>query len=250
MTATAPARVQGHFITPAGNEARFWLREGTSDFNTANAITAVGDEYHLPTGLTGWALDVGAHIGACAVALLIDNPDLRVVAIEALPENVGMLRDNLALNGVEDRCVVIEGAAGDGSPQRIGYGADGVHDYIGNATAPAGNRETVAEGFGLRDVLAAVAQADRDNWHRRIDIAWTKIDAEGAEFHFLDSIGVDRLDHIEGEVHPLAPDGTAGGSDRLRGLLEATHDVHFPGDDPMFGPFVAVRRSATKGSGW
>lgn len=235
------------FRTPHGREMRMLLREDTSDWNTVNAITAVGDEYHLPEGLQGWAVDVGSHIGACAIALLLDNPDVRVVAIEGLPENVWMLRENLVLNGVQDRCVVIGNAAGDGSPVRIGYGADGVHDYIGNASAPAGNREVTVPGVSLRFVLAEISARNLmrgiDANDAQEDIVWMKIDCEGCEVPFLadKSLGqnwIRRVRHIEGEVHP-----EAGGA-RLLSILEATHDVTFPGweANPDFGPFTAVRR--------
>jgi FkbM family methyltransferase len=227
------------FRTPHGNRVRFAVRPETSDWNTCNAITAVGDEYHMPSGLSGWALDVGAHIGACTVTLLVDNPDLRVVAIEALPENVALIRENLELNGVADRCIVIEGAAGDGSDTRIGYGADGTHDYIGNASAPKGNREVVAKGVSLQDAIHATT---RLSWDGALDavahFVWAKLDCEGCEGPFLTSRWVAEIDHIEGEVHPEC------GGDRLKGILKSRFDVTFPGwaANPDFGPFTAVRR--------
>lgn len=218
-----PTQTVAQFVTPWGNPVTFAIRPDTSDWDTCNAITAVGDEYHLPVGLDGWALDVGAHIGACTVALLVDNPALHVVAIEALPENVELLRENLRLNGVEDRCVVIEGAAGDGSPVRIGYGEVTdptlIHEYIGNANAPEGSREVIADGVSLRDI----------DDHQ---FAWAKIDCEGCEYAFLDSDQLGRIERIEGEVH--------FGWDRLVAILEPTHVV--TGDGRDFGAFTAVRR--------
>lgn len=220
------------FSTPHSRPVRFHVRPDTSDWNTVNAITAVGDEYHLPEGLTGWALDVGAHIGACTVALLVDNPELRVVAVEALPENVEMLWANLRQNRVQDRAIVLPGAAGRGvAPVRIGYGTDGHHDYIGSASSP-GEREVVVPVVTLGDVLLAIADAAKGE---KVDeIAWAKIDCEGCEYPFFDSDLVGFIRHIEGEVH--------FGSTRLEELLAPSHDVTFPGDNPDFGPFVAVRR--------
>lgn len=230
------------FLTPHGNRIRFAVRPGTSDWNTCNAITAVGDEYHQPKGLSGWALDVGAHIGACAVTLLVDNPELRVVAIEALPENVEMIRENLRLNGVEDRCIVIEGAAGDGESCRIGYGDVGdptlIHEFIGNMTAPPGSREVVAKGVSLDDVLDAVY--DHETPTNGAQVVWAKIDCEGCEYPFFDSPSVIRIDRIEGEYHP-----NTGGQARLRELLEPTHDLTITphtGATDDFGAFTAVRR--------
>jgi len=48
-------------------------------------------------------LDVGANTGLFSVAGCASNPNLRGLAIEALPEQAGMLRRNLALNGFQSR---------------------------------------------------------------------------------------------------------------------------------------------------
>src|SRR5947208_16888203 len=97
---TAPELQVDTWLTPHGRGTSRVTRPGTSDWNTVSACNGSNDEYHLPEGLQGWALDVGAHIGALTVPLLVDNPGLRAVAIEALPENVELLRMNLERNGV------------------------------------------------------------------------------------------------------------------------------------------------------
>lgn len=217
------------FSTPHSRPLYMEVRADTSDWNTVNAISGIHDEYHLPEGLSGWALDVGAHIGAAAICLALDNPDLRVIAIEALPENVELLRRNVERNRVQDRVTVLEGGAGDGSAVRVGYGADGVHDFIGNTWAPEENRSVTVPGFSLEGILAQF------DIYR---IAWMKIDCEGCEAPFLESPAIGRVDHIEGEVHPQA------GGANLRRILEGTHDVSFPREaaNPDFGPFVATIR--------
>lgn len=218
--------------TPAGIYYAMGVRPGTSDWNTANAAGAM-DEYHLPSGLTGWALDIGAHIGAHAVPLLLDNPDLKLVAVEALPENVALLVANLERMGVEDRCTVVHAAASDSADLvRIGYGdivdASGQHLYIGNASAPAGAREVWLKGATLRG-LELLRGPDQDEpW------VWTKIDCEGCEYAvFAEGTDLSRLLFVTGEVHQ--------GWDRLVKLLVATHDVTGSGTD--FGHFQARLRS-------
>lgn len=223
------------FATPHGKIVRFRIRPETSDWNTVNAITYVGDEYNLPDRLTGWAVDIGAHIGACAITLLVENPDLRVIAVEALPENADLIEANALLNGVADRLTLIRGgAAKAGSdPVRVGYGdvADptGIHEFIGNAWAPEGSRFAEVPAVSLWDLLYLTGGED---------IAWLKIDCEGCELGFLDSPLVGRIRHIEGEVHPVC------GGARLRALLEPTHTVFLPREEenPDFGPFQATLR--------
>lgn len=218
-------------LTPHGRPYEMSVRPGTSDWNTVNACAHPHDEYHLPEGLSGWALDVGAHIGACTIPLLLDNPGLRVVAIEALPENADMLRANAERNRVRDRLIVYEGAASDSeAPVTIHYAPDDPqHRFIGSAAGPHDRPGVDVPGWTLPEVID----------HAGGRIAWAKIDCEGCEGRFLASPRVALIDHIEGEHHP-----EAGGIARVRELLSATHDVEHLSGGEMFGGFRAVRRAA------
>lgn len=216
------------WLTPHGRQFSAAVRPNTSDWNTINACNGDNDEYRIPAGLSGWALDVGAHIGAATLPLLLDNPDLRVVAIEALPENVEVLRGNLWRAGVAERANVIHAAAGkEGTgPVRIGYGelldTSRVHEFIGNAAAPDGSREVLLPVITLSGVFGLIEAAT---------IAWAKIDCEGCEYPFLTDPAIGRVERIVGEVHL--------GAERLRAILEPTHVVTV---DKDFGPFEAVLR--------
>jgi FkbM family methyltransferase len=57
-------------------------------------------------------LDVGAHHGVYTVAMLRRYPSARIIAIEPDPVGAGMLRHNVALNGLESRVEVVEAAIG------------------------------------------------------------------------------------------------------------------------------------------
>lgn len=220
---------QAAFRTPADRWVVMEVRDDTSDFNTVNAITKVGDEYHLPSGQEGWAVDVGAHIGAWTVALLVDNPGMRCIAIEALPENVDLIRRNLELNHVADRAVVINAAASvDDEPVTVRYSTDPHHRFIGSAGG-SGDAVTLPT-VTLSDVLVDIEGRGGSR------VALLKIDCEGCEYPFLTSPDIGRVDRIVGEVH--------FGSAPLRAILDATHEVEFPAYDsnPDFGPFTAVRR--------
>lgn len=218
------------FETPGGRWIVMDVRDDTSDWNTVNAITKVGDEYHLPSGQEGWAVDVGAHIGAWTIALLVDNPGMRCVAIEALPENVALIERNVDRNGLRDRVVVINaGASNEAAPVTVRYSTDPHHEFIGSAGGAG--RTVEVPGITLLDVLNLVEAGGGDR------IALLKIDCEGCEYPFLTSIGIGLVERIEGEVH--------FGSEQLRQILAGTHDVEFPAFEanPDFGPFRAwVRR--------
>lgn len=219
------------WTTPGGIRATLFFRENTSDWNTVNAIMGTNDEYKLASGMTGLLLDVGAHIGAWTIAAALDNPEAQVVAIEALPENVEVIRENVSLNKVGDRVAVIEAAASCGTdPVTIAYGSTDTefargHEFIGGGIwhDDASDRKTI-------EVLSVTLEAFGP-------VRFLKIDCEGCEWQFLDSPAIGNVAEMTGEYHPRQGHGPA----RLRELLEATHTVTL--DDTLdFGPFTAIRR--------
>lgn len=195
------------------------VRPGTSDWNTCQAV-ALG-EYPLPKGVTGWALDIGAHIGAVTVPLALMNPELRIMAVEAMPENIPLLMENVMRNGVEDRVSIVHAAASDSAePVDIYYGGDHQHQFIGS---DGGSIRQTVPGASLRGLML-LRGVDQDE-----PFIWTKIDCEGCEYRVLASPSVDKLTYITGEVHR--------GWDALVALLAATHLVS--GDEQDFGHFTA-----------
>lgn len=228
---SAPSVPLDTWRTPHGREAVLQYRADTSDWNTVNSIMGSNDEYHLARGMTGTLLDVGAHIGAWTVAAALDNPDAHVIAIEALPENVDLVRRNVALNGVADRVTVIEGAASCGTePVAIAYGSrvsdfEAQHYWIGGGIwhVDAVDRQVIEQ--------PPVQLADFG------PVRSLKIDCEGCEWQFLDSPAVADVDEMVGEYHPRHGYGPA----RLREMLEPTHVLTLD-DARDFGPFRAVRR--------
>lgn len=237
--------LQHTWITPKGNLAHFAYREGTSDWNTITSIMVQNDEYGLAAlDLTGLALDVGAHLGAATIALLLDNPSLSVIAVEAVPPNVEMIRRNLALNGLEDRCRVVGLAAS--APgidhTEVWFGSRG--DENAEHHAFIGNSKLVYDSPGTKDYqTAVVACISLGALLGRREASFIKIDCEGCEWGFLSDPTVSQVARIHGEWHPTGnhrrPDIVA--------LLSQTHDVTTSapaGVDPEVGPggFVAVRR--------
>ena len=226
--------------TPHGNVAVFTCRNGTSDLATVGATNRLWgnlvDEYHIPAGLTGWALDVGAHIGSVTVALLLDNPELRVVAIEAVPDNVVMLRENLEQNGVADRCTVLAGAAWRGKGTiEVEYGYTGsetaeTHAYIGSVSPwmdnPGGKKTATVPIYTLADTLT----------YSDGSFVWVKTDCEGAEHAFFKGAALRHVGVIEGEWHHR--DGTP---EAFAKQLSKTHVVTW-GEGIGGGPFKAVPR--------
>ncbi|HJZ62043.1 MAG TPA: FkbM family methyltransferase [Miltoncostaeaceae bacterium] len=124
----------------------------------------------------GVAIDVGANVGAIALVLARAAPDGRVIAFEASPATVPVLRANLAANG-EGGVEVVPVALGDrGGSVRLSAIAAGAG---GSFVSP---REAHGEG-------AEVAATTLDDWVEargleRLDLI--KIDVEGSEPRVLD----------------------------------------------------------------
>src|SRR5690349_6287046 len=95
------------------------IRDGSNDYNTLNACMTE-DEYHLADFHgSGWAVDVGGYLGGVAISLALDNPELRVLVIEPVPDNIRLIRENIERNDLTERVTLIEGAVGDGSPVEV-----------------------------------------------------------------------------------------------------------------------------------
>lgn len=183
------------FTLPNGGAVSMETRPDTNDHNVCYSILTE-DEYGFDKvkPLSGVAIDVGAHIGAATVALLEMNPDLRVIAIEPVPENIDLLRQNTASYG--DRVEIIEGGAGKGK-QTVRYGFSGseiasVHRFIANQGMPEGTpyTEITVPGHSLTELV-----------NKYGPIAFIKIDCEGCEHAFLDDPAIDQVERVHGEYH-------------------------------------------------
>lgn len=212
------------FATPGGRKIRLETRPDTNDAAVAMALLSC-DEYRLASlaPLSGWMLDIGAHIGTIGIAAAIDNPGLRVVAVEALAENAELARDSVALNGLDGRVFVIHAGAAaprDG-PVTVTYGyrsvvnVDGRYAeqcrWIGNIFGVEIEQDGEAVTVPPLSLDAILARYGIDR------IALLKIDCEGCEWRFLLSPALDRIDRIVGEYHD------ARSWDDLVAILEPTH---------------------------
>lgn len=241
-------RAANRWRTPRGVEAVLEYREGTVDWGVIES-TLTGDEYGLrDLSLSGWALDLGAYLGSVTIALALDNPDLRVVAVEPVPENAQLCRDNVHRNGLDSRVTVIQGAVGppNQSTLCIRYG---FHDpELGAHYAFVGGIETVvidgegrssqrceARCYSLSDLIESAGELP----------SFVKIDCEGGEWEAFRDPVTRRLPRIHGEWH-----ARPGASRRaLCTIFAESHDVAFDGTNEGPGNFIAVRRGLEKVAG-
>ena len=225
------------FVTPNGRPFALVTRDDTNDGALALGILNL-DEYRLHgRTFSGWALDIGAHIGTVGLALAIDNQQLSVVCVEPVPDNAAMIRQSIEANRLTDRVFVEEAAFGKGKSVDVQYAytaADNpdkgyIHQsrYVGGVFRakehPEGTTATV-DTTSIKDLAAKYG-----------NFALCKIDCEGCEVHAFAQWGSRYVDEIIGEFHDnLMP--------RLDALLAPTHTVEVLEDRNGIGLFRAVRR--------
>ena len=217
--------------TPSGRAARMGCRAGTSDLATVGSTFELWgklhDEYRTATLDLGDGafVDVGAHIGSVAIAVLLDNPLAHAICVEPLPENVELLRENAKRNGVNDRLHVVEGAAGKHKTVTVRYGPDDAHRYIANIRGASGDFVDVPAITLAQLVRLAGGRIDA-----------MKTDCEGGEYALFDATAATlrKVGRITGEYH--------GGEQPLLDLLDKTHVVTVTTGDRYVGHFEAVPR--------
>ncbi len=229
-----------------GSRMLFQTRLGTSDGDVVRVV-AGGEEYPMPQGLEGWVIDVGAHIGAFTIPMALDNPGVSVIAVEAVPENCELLRNNVRINGLADRVWVVEGAAGKmGEPVLCHWGykhdegrdEDGfvaAHRFVGNTWQD----QAEPEFGGMMEPVTLGGLLEQFGIDQ---VEFMKIDCEGCEWSFLDTAAVARVKVIVGEYHSGLSGSPIFHSSPVAdivALLSSTHLIGV-GNDNAIGPFQAV----------
>jgi FkbM family methyltransferase len=224
------------FTTPKGSKVQMFFRDDTSDRSVIESVLT-NDEYNLrQSDYEGWGVDIGAHVGAWSIAAAVDNPNLLVVAIEAVYENVLMMQRNVKLNDLEKRVKPLYRAASSSNHSvNINYGYKGndfaaYNRYIGNLSRPTneidgGDHEVQAvQGLRLTRLRRMLGE----------DIRIMKIDCEGCEWHFLKSAAIGSVHELVGEWHDRS-------QAELLSLLSPTHSVSILTGSGGLGTFRAIR---------
>lgn len=223
---------RAEFRTPRGASVMLEHRRGSSDWNTLYSCLNE-DEYRLrELHLEGVALDIGAHIGGATIALAVDNPKLQVIAVEAVPPNVALLRRNIEINHLDDRVTVLHAAAGKGGQTTIRWGFEGDetadhHAFIGNSllTGKTKHQTLEVESLTLGQIV------------KQREVSFCKVDCEGCEYEVLRGPALKQIALIRGEIHGIAGVNPL----QLVEQLVKTHKYDQQSDQLPTG-FEAVRR--------
>jgi FkbM family methyltransferase len=224
-------------LSPKGTPAILFYREDTSDLSTIgstwNLWGTLDDEYGLATlpELSGVAVDVGAHVGSVALALLADHPDLEVIAVEPLAANVKVIAASARQNAWMDRLTIVSGGIAKGKTTDIDYDFAG-DDYIRNHRFIGG----MAAGSEVEHKTITVPGVNLTALLDGRDCEFLKHDCEGCEWALLADPAIARCKRIVGEGHPH------DWLERVHKALDATHEVMVIDDRGGPGTFRAILR--------
>ena len=230
-------------------EQGFAVREGTTD---AMAVMALAnDEYRIRSrSLSGWAIDVGAHIGTVAITMARQNPGLRVLAVEAVPENSDLLEQNIKRMAPGQVTSIRAWAAGPNDlTGTCHYGYKGHRDTESDGYISAhrfiGNTWTDLAGPEFSVEMPAVSIDGLMERYAIDEVELIKIDCEGCEWAFLDTPAISKVKSIVGEYHggyPGKPGHQPNPIAKLDHLLGRTHRLEiFDSAETVVGLFEATR---------
>jgi FkbM family methyltransferase len=170
-------------------------------------------------------IDLGANIGFTSVYLARRLRPSRLVAVEPDPDNVAILRRNLAQNGIE--AVVIEAAIGP---------ADGSARFRRNTSSNLGS--LAADGDLTVAVVSVPTVLERLGPSPQRTLL--KLDIEGGEEQLFGAdVGwLDRVGCLLAELHPTVVD-----TERILALLERSGLAFRLGGGPGRPPACWVRAS-------
>ncbi|HWZ36174.1 MAG TPA: FkbM family methyltransferase [Mucilaginibacter sp.] len=164
-----------------------WAWTGKLNYNTFDA----GLQNYIYKVSTNYAcfVDIGSNIGVMTIGTLLENKQIKALAIDANADAIKLLKKSLKHNKLADRCEVINAVVGnaDGSIK-----FDGTGSVIGH----------VSENGIDTPLLSLAGILNRFNHQKTL----VKIDVEGYETQFINELT--KVNHLENfeiliELHPL-----------------------------------------------
>ena len=126
-------------------------------------------EYDIPIADPKRILDLGGNLGTASVFFHATHPDAEIIAVEALPANLKVLRENFELSRIPGRVI---GAAVSDKPGKATF-------FLGQADNSSVIRQPWMTGVAIEVETVTVPEILRQAGWDEID--FLKVDVEGAE---------------------------------------------------------------------
>lgn len=158
---------------------------------------------HLAEDAVATCVDIGANVGAFAVAVAERFPNVHVLALEASPRVTDQLRRNIERNRLEQAVEVRQGAVvGSGVPPEVVLWDDPQNSAVNSLLPPAAAQPRIGAAaifvpaIPLEDVLVEAGP----------EVDLLKVDVEGAEYQIFSATDPRALAGVNRavvEYHPL-----------------------------------------------
>lgn len=195
------------FTAPNGEKRTLYFRDGTNDESTIIACFEqdfykfLEHEYDSNDVF----LDLGSDVGAVSVLFSTLPTRHRIIAVEPLPENCEVIRENASENNVD--IVLYEKALWVDSNSKVNvfYADDSesgkVHKYMGGINMA----DPLSKGTGNKYVTVSTINLEQIFTDNKIEsCGFLKMDIEGAEERLFSNLPLpllDRMKFITGEYH-------------------------------------------------
>jgi len=217
-----------------GQQVPFWVCGRTIDIELARQILCENSEYTVPIPIRPKViLDIGANIGLTTLYFALTYPDSRVYCFEPLPENLELLRRNVAILG--ERAVVVPEGLSDREAVLTYTYSDDPRNFGGGFTNSDSGRRTVQLH------VTTLSKVCRGLGVSSVDLI--KLDAEGSEYAILKGAPLGLVEEaavVIGELHGVED------WECLK-TLSQTHRVGvFKRFDRTCFPFIAIKRGTDR----
>lgn len=227
--------VQKEFTAYNGERFTFFYREDTNDYNTILSILQ-NDEYKtakMTYSPGDTFVDIGSHIGIWSALMERLVPNARVYAVEPLPENVDLIKDNT--NATINKAAV---SNRDETKIKIYYADNSLgglhHKFVGNMCEMKGDTFYLADSISLKTLLNGIDK-----------VKVLKIDCEGAEhlfFKFADKATLSKIDYIIGEYHNFPQSNFKTKESLFKSMKGLFEDISDEKSEKRYGQFWFKRK--------
>lgn len=136
-------------------------------------------------------VDAGAHSGLFSLYARSINPEVKIIAIEPEDKNLEYLRKHIYENQISNIEIIEEALASKSGRRHLQISSDSHNHKLLSLDAKTSEKEKQVNAISLSDLLKKCIIKD---------VGLLKMDIEGGEHEFFESLTGEELKHIEGII--------------------------------------------------